>query len=250
MSTKNEKIKDSRLYNKNFIEACNNAVNGIVYCATTQTNIKKELILGTIVLILSLFYELSTAEFLCITFAIFFVVFAELVNTAIETVVDLLIDVYHPKAKIAKDIGAGAVVVSAVNSIIVAYFLFFRETNITEISNSLFSHMVSSPTHLAFVGLILTIIAVIVMKAGVEERKLISGVQTTFIPSGQSAFAFAVLTAIWMTSRNPIVFCLALTLSLLIAGNRMHDVRTFGEVLFGAFMGTLIMLLVYGLVFI
>ena len=250
MSTKNEKIKDSRLYNKNFIEACNNAVNGIVYCATTQTNIKKELILGTIVLVLSLFYELSTAEFLCITFAIFFVVFAELVNTAIETIVDLLIDVYHPKAKIAKDIGAGAVVVSAVNSIIVAYFLFFKETNITEISNSLFSHMVSSPTHLAFVGLLLTIIAVIVMKAAVEERKLISGVQTTFIPSGQSAFAFAVLTAIWMTSRNPIVFCLALTLSILIVGNRMHDVRTFGEVLFGAFMGTLIMLMVYGLVFI
>ncbi len=241
--------RDSRLYNKNFIEACNNAVNGIVYCATTQTNVKKELVLGTIVMILSLFYDFNSAEFLTLTFAVFFVIFAELVNTAIETIVDLLVDVYHPKAKIAKDIGAGAVVLSAINSIIVAYFLFFNETEITRISNSIFSQMIASPTHLTFVGLVLTVIAIIVVKAGVEEKKLISGVKPTFIPSGQSAVAFAILTAIWMNSRNPIIFCLALVLSILIVGNRMNDARTFGEVLFGAFMGMLIMLMVFGLVF-
>ena len=39
------KKKDERLYNHNFIEACNNAVNGIVYAATTQSNIKKQLII-------------------------------------------------------------------------------------------------------------------------------------------------------------------------------------------------------------
>ena len=162
--------RDSRLYNKNFIEACNNAVNGIVYCATTQTNVKKELVLGTIVMILSLFYDFNSAEFLTLTFAVFFVIFAELVNTAIETIVDLLVDVYHPKAKIAKDIGAGAVVLSAINSIIVAYFLFFNETEITRISNSIFSQMIASPTNLTFVGLVLTVIAIIVVKAGVEEK--------------------------------------------------------------------------------
>ena len=128
MSNQKSGKKDNRLYNKNFIQACNNAVNGIVYCATTQTNIRKQLILGTIVMILSLFYDLTTAEFLCLTFAVFFVIFAEIVNTAIETIVDLLVDVYHPKAKIAKDVGAGAVVLSAVNAIIVAYFLFFKES--------------------------------------------------------------------------------------------------------------------------
>lgn len=249
MNDSNSKSKDSRLYNKNFIQACNNAVNGIVYCATTQTNVKKELILGTIVMVLSLFYDFSSAEFLSLTFAVFFVIFAELVNTAIETLVDLVVDVYHPKAKIAKDIGAGAVVLSAVNAVIVAYFLFFKETNFTEISDSIFSHMISSPMHLAFVGIILTVIAVIAVKAGVEEKRLISGVKTTFIPSGQSALAFAILTAIWMNSQNPIIFCLALVLSILIVGNRMNDTRTFGEVLFGAFMGMLIVMMIYGLVF-
>ena len=89
---KGKENKDSRLYNKNFLQACSNAVNGIIYCATTQTNITKQLILGTIVMILSLFYDFTTAEFLCLTFAVFFVIFAEMINTALETIVDLYVD--------------------------------------------------------------------------------------------------------------------------------------------------------------
>ena len=136
------KKKDERLYNHNFIEACNNAVNGIIYAATTQSNVKKQLIIGVIIMILSLFYNFTTAEFLCLTFAVFFVIFAEMVNTAIETLVDLLVDVYHPKAKIAKDVAAGAVVLTACNAIVVAYFLFFRETELTHMGESLFSSMI------------------------------------------------------------------------------------------------------------
>ena len=249
MNNPNAKKVDSRLYNKNFLQSCNNAVNGLLYCTTTQPNMKKELILGTLVMTLSLFYNFSSAEFLSLIFAVFFVIFAELVNTAIETLVDLLVDVYHPKAKIAKDIGAGAVVLSAVNSVIVAYFLFFKETDLTKITDSIFSHMIASPSHLTLVAIILTIIAVLAVKALVEEKKIRSGVTPNFIPSGQSALAFAILTAIWMNSRNPIVFCLSLVLSILIVGNRMNDKRTIGEVIFGAFMGMLIVLLVYGLTF-
>ena len=242
--------KDKRLYNKDFIQACNNAMNGIVYCATTQTNIRKELIIGTSVMILSLFYDFTTAEFLCLIFAVFFVIFAEFVNTAIETMVDLYVDVYHPKAKIAKDVGAGAVVLSAVNAVIVAYFLFFKETDISKISNSLFSQMVASPTHLAFVAIILTIIAIIVAKAFAESKRLDGGVKDPFIPSGQSAISFALLTAIGLNSKNAIIVCMSLILALLVVGNRMNDKRTLAEVIFGAFMGVLIVLGVYGLMFI
>ena len=247
--SKKPKAEDSRLYNKNFIQACSNAVNGIVYCTTTQTNIRKQLVLGVIVMILSLFYDFSTAEFLCLTFAVFFVIFAEMLNTAIETIVDLLVDVYHPKAKIAKDVGAGAVVLTACNAIIVAYFLFFKETKITQISDSIFNHMVSSPTHLVFVGVMLVIISIVASKALSKGTELKTGNAHTFSISGQSAFAFAVLTAIWLTTRNPVVFCLSLSLSILVAGNRLNDKRSFGEVLFGAFMGMLIVLMVYGLAF-
>lgn len=244
---KAKKDKDSRLYNRNFIQACNNAVNGIIYCATTQTNITKQLILGTIVMILSLFYNFTTAEFLCLTFAVFFVIFAEMVNTAIETIVDLFVDVYHPKAKIAKDVGAGAVVLTAINAIIVAYFLFFRETEITQMADSIFNQVLSSPTHLVFVAIILTIIAILAMKGAFKKKEFSNENKSTFLPSGQSALAFAVLTAIWLNSKNLIVFCLALILSLMIVGDRINNKKTFAEVLYGAFMGILIVILVYGL---
>lgn len=246
---KSENIKkDSRLYNKNFIQSVNNAVNGIIYCATTQTNITKQLILGTIVMILSLFYNFTTAEFLCLTFAVFFVIFAELINTAIETLVDLYVDVYHPKAKIAKDVGAGAVVLTAINAIIVAYFLFFRETELSIMANSIFNQVVTSRRHLVFVAIILTIIAILAVKSIFKKREISKGInQRTFLPSGQSALAFALLTAIWINSKNLIVFCLALLLSLMVVGNRLNDNKTWGEVLFGSFMGVLIVILVYGL---
>lgn len=240
------KNKDERLYNHNFIESCNNAVNGIVYSATTQNNIKKQLIIGVIVMVLSLFYNFTTAEFLCLTFAVFFVIFAEMVNTAIETVVDLYVDVYHPKAKIAKDVAAGAVVLAACNDIVVAYFLFFRETELTKFGESVFSQMVSSPTHLAFVAIILTVIGIIAVKVASAYRKQ-KHPSKTFVPSGQTALAFAILTAIWLNTQNPMIFCLSLALSILVAGNRLNDTRNFGEVVFGAFMGPLIVIMVYGL---
>lgn len=240
--------KDSRLYNKNFLQAVNNAVNGIVYCATTQPNITKQLILGTLVMILSLFYNFTTAEFLCLIFAVFFIIVAELINTAIETIVDLFVDVYHPKAKIAKDVGAGAVVLTAINAIIVAYFLFFRETEISKMADSLLNQIVSSPVHLGFVAIILTVAAIIAMKGFFKKRSLADGVkEDNFLPSGQSALAFAALTAIWINSRNLIVFCLALILSLMVVANRLYDKKTFGEILFGSFMGVLVVILVYGL---
>lgn len=243
------KKDEHKLKNDNFIEAWYNAINGIVYTATTQRNFRIQLILAVIVLALSLFYGLGTTEFLCLVFALFFVIFAEMVNTAIETVVDLFVDVYHPKAKIAKDVAAGAVVLSACNALIVGYFIFFNAENMKAISDSIFNNMVKSPQHLAFVAIILVVIAVIAIKASCSQKKERGQlIKEGFVPSGQSAVAFAALTAIWINSKDIVTFTLALVLSLLVVGNRVYNnARTKAEVVFGACMGVLIVMLVYGL---
>ena len=243
------KENNHKLKNDNFIEACNNAVNGIIYAATTQRNIKIQLVLAVIVMVLCLFYGLNTTEFLCLVFAVFMVIFAEMINTAIETVVDLFVDVYHPKAKIAKDVAAGAVVLAACNALIVGYFIFFKEENLKAISDSIFNNMVKSPLHLAFVAIILVIIGVIAIKASCSKKKERGQlIKEGFVPSGQSALAFATLTAIWLNSKDIVTFSLALMLSILIAGNRIYNnARTKAEVVLGASMGVLIVLLVYGL---
>ena len=238
-----------KLKNDNFLEACNNAVNGIIYAATTQRNVRIELVLAVIVMMLSLFYGLNTTEFLCLVFAIFFVIFAEMVNTAIETVVDLFVDVYHPKAKIAKDVAAGAVVLAACNALVVGYFIFFNKENIRAISESIFNNMVKSPMHLVFVAIILVVIAVIAIKASCSKKKQRGQlIKEGFVPSGQTAIAFAALTAIWVNSKDLITFSLAFILSILVAGNRIYNnARTKAEVVFGGCMGILIVILVYGL---
>ena len=243
------KKDNHKLKNDNFIEACNNAVNGIIYAATTQRNIKIQLVLAVIVMVLCLFYGLNTTEFLCLVFAVFMVIFAEMINTAIETVVDLFVDVYHPKAKIAKDVAAGAVVLATCNALIVGYFIFFKAENLKAISDSIFNNMVKSPLHLAFVAIILVVIGVIAIKASCSKKKERGQlIKEGFVPSGQSALAFAALTAIWLNSKDIVTFSLALMLSILVAGNRMYNnARTKAEVIFGASMGVLIVLLVYGL---
>ena len=243
------KKDDHKMKNDNFFEAWGNATNGIIYSATTQRNIRIQLVLAVIVMVLSLFYGLNTAEFLCLLFAVFMVIFAELINTAIETVVDLFVDVYHPKAKISKDVAAGAVVLAACNALVVGYFIFFKEENLKAISDSIFNNMVKSPMHLAFVAIMLIVIAVISMKAGCSKKTERGElVKEGFVPSGQSAIAFAVLTAIWLNSKDIVTFTLALILSILVVENRVgSNARTKAEIVFGACMGVLIVLLIYGL---
>lgn len=243
------KKDDHKMKNDNFFEAWGNATNGIIYSATTQRNIRIQLVLAVIVMVLSLFYGLNTAEFLCLLFAVFLVIFAELINTAIETVVDLFVDVYHPKAKISKDVAAGAVVLAACNALVVGYFIFFKEENLKAISDSIFNNMVKSPMHLAFVAIMLVVIAVISMKAGCSKKTERGElVKEGFVPSVQSAIAFAALTAIWLNSKDIVTFTLALILSILVVENRVgSNARTKAEIVFGACMGVLIVLLIYGL---
>lgn len=243
------KKDDHKMKNDNFFEAWGNATNGIIYSATTQRNIRIQLVLAVIVMVLSLFYGLNTAEFLCLLFAVFLVIFAELINTAIETVVDLFVDVYHPKAKISKDVAAGAVVLAACNALVVGYFIFFKEENLKAISDSIFNNMVKSPMHLAFVAIMLVVIAAISMKAGCSKKTERGElVKEGFVPSGQSAIAFAALTAIWLNSKDIVTFTLALILSILVVENRVgSNARTKAEIVFGACMGVLIVLLIYGL---
>lgn len=120
-----KKEEDRRLYNKNFWDACKNAGNGIVYGFKSQSNLQKDLIIAAFIIIISLLFHLTKWECVVLCFSIFFVIVTEMINTAIETAVDLYTNEFHPKAKLAKDVAAGAVVLSAVNAIIVAYFLFF-----------------------------------------------------------------------------------------------------------------------------
>lgn len=120
-------MEDDRLKNKNFIDACKRAFSGIWYAVKTQRNIKIQLVIAFIVICACIFFKLNTTECIFISFATMIVIITEVINTAIEKVVDLYTKEYHPIAKIAKDVAAGAVVLSALNAIIVAMLIMFSK---------------------------------------------------------------------------------------------------------------------------
>ncbi len=111
--------------NRNPIESFNNAFQGIWYTIVNERNMKIHLVIGTIVILMSLWVRVSKIEFtiLCLTIAM--VICFELINTAVEVVVNIIVDVYHPKAKIIKDVSAGAVFVSAIFSIVIGLFILW-----------------------------------------------------------------------------------------------------------------------------
>ena len=119
-----DKKKDSRLYNKNFLEAWKNAFSGIAYAFKTQRNLRIQLIAGIIVGILGIVLKISPSEWAILSLSVFFVLGSEMMNTALETAVDLTTEEYHIKAKLAKDTAAGAVVLASINAVVVSYFLF------------------------------------------------------------------------------------------------------------------------------
>lgn len=110
--------------NKNFFKALQNALNGILYVIKNEKNIKIELIFAILAIIASIILKLNIIEFSIIIFVIFFVLFAECINTAIENTVDLYTQEYNEKAKIAKDIAAGGVILASILSIIIGILIF------------------------------------------------------------------------------------------------------------------------------
>lgn len=241
-----EQKKELRTKNKNFLDAWKNAINGIIYATTTQGNIKKQLVIAVIVVIISLFFDLNKAEFLCFMFTIILILFAEMVNTAIETVVDLYVDVYHPKAKIAKDVAAGGVVITAINAIIVAYFLFFDK--ISNLGLQFIENVANSPIHLAFSTIIITVIAILALIAMAMTNKH-KGLNKKFVPSGHAALAFAANTIIWLSIKdNIVILTLSLVLAILVAESRVESkVHRLSEVVFSSCVGIMIVLIIYGL---
>ncbi|MFD2171092.1 diacylglycerol kinase [Tumebacillus lipolyticus] len=101
------------------------AVEGMTHALTTQRNMRIHFVVALCAMILSLLLDLSKLEIVLVFFSIILVVAAELFNTAIEAVVDLVTHDYHPLAKIAKDMAAAAVLLTAVHAVIVGFFVFF-----------------------------------------------------------------------------------------------------------------------------
>lgn len=110
--------------NKNLYESFRHAYEGIIYVITRERNMHIHVSVATLVIIAGVLFQISYAEWLACLILIGSVLSLEMINTAIESVVDLITTNENPIAKVAKDASAGAVLIMAIISAFIGVVIF------------------------------------------------------------------------------------------------------------------------------
>jgi len=129
------------------------AVSGILNCISNERNFRIHIVVSAYVLFFSRYFSLDRTDFVILCVSIMFVLVCEMLNTSIESVVNYLSPDYNIHAKIAKDVAAGAVLLSAVFSIIIGLILFFK----IDIIKSVIVQIISNPLYLLLLAISLII---------------------------------------------------------------------------------------------
>ena len=107
-----------------FLRSFHFAFQGIGYALRTQRNARVHAVIACLAIVAGIYFGISAVEWAVLALTIGTVFSAEMLNTVAELAVDLLTQHYHPMAKIAKDVGAGAVLVAAIAAIGVGLAIF------------------------------------------------------------------------------------------------------------------------------
>lgn len=107
-----------------FVAGFRYAFSGLWYTLRTQRNARVHVSIAILAILLGVVLHISAIEFALVFVAIAGVFIAEMFNTVFELCIDLASPEYHPLAKIAKDVAAGAVLLSAMLSIVIGLFVY------------------------------------------------------------------------------------------------------------------------------
>jgi diacylglycerol kinase (ATP) len=222
----------------------NYAIEGVIYVLRRERNMRVHFALATVVLVLAFAYDVTKVELMALMIAVSFVLVAEMMNTAVEEMIDLSTNGFDPRAKIAKDVAAGAVLVSAVVAATIGYLVFIDR--IRNPTYHLINEVRAIPANLTIIALALTVIAVITVKA-------ISGRGTPLrggLPSGHAAVAFGSWMAITFVvadfQHRVLISTLAFFMAVLVAQTRIESgIHTATEVAIGGLLGTLVTLVLF-----
>lgn len=111
--------------NTRFLQAFGHAVDGVKVVLERERNMRFHLFATIMVVCAGLWLGIGRSDWIWITIAVFIVVLAEFTNTMVEAIVDLIVgETYEPLAKVAKDVAAGAVLVSAGTAMIIGSLIF------------------------------------------------------------------------------------------------------------------------------
>ncbi len=227
-------------------DSFNFAFEGIIHVLRTQRNMRVHFAAATAVLVAAIAVGVDRVELIALLLAIAFVLIAEMINSALESAIDVATTSFDPLAKLAKDVAAGAVLIATITAVSVGYLVF--SSHVEEPSSRLLDTIREGPAELTLIALVLTTIIVIAVKAYTGRGTPLRG----GLPSGHAALAFAGWMATTLilgdSSHRFLVSTLALIMALLVAQTRIESgVHSALEVTFGSVIGALVTLALFQL---
>lgn len=217
---------------RKLVESANYAIEGILHSAKTQRHVRYHLFAAVIILILGLVLGVSRYEFLIIVIVSVLVLSVEMLNSAVEETVNILFKEYDRRAKVIKDVAAGAVLTTAVGATVVGYIVFFPY--LQGLFNSGLSIARHSGEDLAIVSFVVVLILVIITKTLSGRGLPLKG----GMPSGHAAVSFSVWMAVTFLSDAFLPSLLIFVLAVMIAQSRVTvGVHSPWEVILGALLG-------------
>jgi len=186
------------------------ALAGIAYTFRTQRHMRFHLYTVLVVILLGVSFNFGLRELMVLLLMVSLVLIAEMFNSAIEATVDLVQPSYHPLAKFAKDISAGAVLITTIIALAIAALLILGESRWEQIKTNLTSESLGTPYVWRIVlGMLMLIIIVIIGKGLGKRGQVLRG----GLVSGHSAFAFFFAMAAVFISDNAVVSGIAILLA-------------------------------------
>ena len=224
----------------NWLESLNCAIEGILWAARTQRNLRYHFIVSVLVVVAAIAYRVSALELIFLALAIALVFFAELVNTAIEVIVDLVSPEFHPLARRAKDVAAGAVLVACIGAVVIGYLALSRY--LFQSIGGGFSGLGRPPGEVALFSILTVIILVILLKSFFRSGMPLRG----GMPSGHAAVAFSIATSVFFIQSSVTLSVLGIILAFIVGQSRvLLKIHSFLEVMAGAGIGILVTAFLY-----
>jgi diacylglycerol kinase (ATP) len=228
---------------KRWIDKVNVAIEGIIYSVKTQRHMRYHLAAALAVLLLSLVVNISRGEFILLSMAIILVLVTEMLNTAIEETINMISEEFHPRAKIAKDIAAGVVLVASAGALILAYLILYPALRTAIIERGCQIRTVPGDV-IAFVALAVVVILVIIIKALMGKGEPLRG----GLPSGHAAVSFSVWVATIYLSGSLPTIVMTLLLAVMVSWSRWSSgIHRAHEVVAGALLGGAVTLILFRL---
>jgi len=220
---------------RKWIESANYAIEGILHAAKTERHLRYHFYAAVLILLLSLILGITRSEFIAIAIVAIIVLSVEMLNTAIEATVDIIFKEYDNRAKIIKDIAAGAVLTASIGAAVVGYIIFLPYLkNTFENGLKIAKH---SGEDIAIISFVVLLILVIITKTFFGKGSPLRG----GMPSGHAAVAFSIWAAITFLSEAFLPSFLVLILAVLVAQSRVSiGVHKPWEVILGALLGSVV----------